>query len=124
MYGLPSGATAVANGTYAFVCVRLPSVQGRLLASSLFPSTLSAIGIGWVGHVFTSSAVLCGTLTSGIGSSGLPVSRSRMNVIPYLFTNATPGRVHHLALDACTWPLNMTPLFGRSESHRSWWVVW
>ena len=123
MYGLPSGATAVANGTYAFVCVRLPSVQGRLLASSLFPSTLSAIGIGWVGHVFTSSAVLCGTLTSGIGSSGLPVSRSRMNVIPYLFTNATPGRDTILPLRLYL-AVNMTPLFGRSESHRSWWVVW
>src|SRR5580765_4044589 len=133
----------------------LPSVHGRLLASSLLNSTLSAIGIGCVGQLFTSGSVLTGTFTSGIGSSGLPVSRSRMKVMPCLFTKATAGRVLRTSFVRLTFfvlmtvlslpctlmrflyltftvtlvgtlylPSNATPLFGRSESQRSWWVVW
>src|SRR4051794_21384383 len=144
LYGLPSGAVAVANGWYAFVWLTLPSVHGRLVpsADSLLKSTLSALGTGCVGQLFTSGALLTGTFTSSIGSSGLPVSRSRMNVMPCLFTKATPGRVFvtffvtvlvfltSLPL-TFTWivtltfvgtaylPSNMTPLFGRSLSQRS-----
>jgi hypothetical protein len=68
------------------VCVTLPSVQGLLWLSSLLNSTLSAFGTGCVGQLFTSGSVLTGTFSSGIGSSGLPVSRSRMKVMPYLLT--------------------------------------
>src|SRR4051812_40478302 len=153
LYGLPSGAVAVAYGTYAFVCDTAPSVQGRRVPSvdSLLNSTLSANGTGCVGQLFTSGAVLTGTFTSGIGSSGLPVSRSRMNVMPSLFTKATAGRVfvtcfvtvfftvrvtnlpftltRFLTLTTTLvgtlyLPSNMTPLFGRSESQRSWWATW
>src|SRR5437899_256468 len=46
--GLPSGAVACANGMYAFVCVTLPSVQGRLSLSTLLKRTLSPCGIGCV----------------------------------------------------------------------------
>ena len=86
--GLPSGAVAVAYGVYALVCVIVPSVHGLRVPSedSLLKSTLSAIGIGCVGHVFTSGDEFCGTFSSLIGRSGLPVSRSRMNVMPYLLT--------------------------------------
>ena len=63
LYGLPSGAVACANGTYAFVCVWLPSAQLILLPSVAVGSsvTRSPCGIGWVGHEFTSGAVLTGT---------------------------------------------------------------
>ncbi len=73
---------------YAFVCDTVPSVHGMPLELSLLKSTLSDCGTGCVGHVLTSGAELCGTFTSLIGSSGLPVSRSRTKVMPYLFTKA------------------------------------
>src|SRR4051794_31762980 len=89
--------------------------------------TFCVEGIGCVGHEFTPGDELVGTFVSLTGSSGLPVMRSRTNVMPYLFTYAT----------ACFWtlttflpcftlkvPLKRTPLFGRSESQRSWCAVW
>ena len=78
-------------GTYALVWLTAPSVHGSPCAFCLLKSTLSADETGWVGQVFTSGALLCGTFTSVTGISGLPVSRSRTNVIPYLLTNATAG---------------------------------
>src|SRR3954447_162566 len=64
--GLPSGAVAVANGWDAFVIETLPSVHGLLVPSvdSLLNSTLSASGIGCVGQLFTSGALLTGTFSS------------------------------------------------------------
>src|SRR5262245_31503251 len=82
--GLPSGAVAWASGTYALVCVMFPSAHGRPSLPILLNSTFSVCGTGCVGHVFTSGDLFCGTGTSLTGMSGLPVSRSRMNVMPYL----------------------------------------
>ena len=51
--------------------------------------TFGPCGIGCVGHVFTSGALLTGTFTCLTGSSGLPVSRSRIQVQPSFATSAT-----------------------------------
>src|SRR3954447_19473250 len=93
--------------------------------------TFFAAGIGCVGHELTPGAVLTGTLVSLIGRSGLPVTRSRTNVMPYLLTNETAGRSTDLTVVRvtilvlpCTLtltllvvltlyvPLKRTPLFG------------
>src|SRR6266852_3133666 len=117
-YGLPSGAVAVANGV-----PRLVTASGVVQGIPSLPiglnRTFCVAGTGCVGQVLTPSEWFCGTGTSLTGMSGLPVRRSSTNVMPTLLTYATAG---------CLTPLNLasnkTPLFGRSESHRSWWTCW
>src|ERR1700747_2232363 len=43
--------------------------------------------------------------------------------MPTLLTYATAGRVTSF-LPTLNLPVNSTPLFGRSESHMSWWTCW
>ena len=117
MYGLPSGAVDVAYGMPSAV-VAVFVAHGMLSLFTGLNSTFFAAGIGCVGHEFTPAALLTGTLVSLIGSSGLPVMRSSTNVMPYLLTYATAGRWTVLPL-TLNEPVNVTPLFGRSESHRS-----
>src|SRR3954466_74207 len=142
LYGFPSGAVAVANGVPVAVTAS-GVVHGMLLLFTGLNSTFFAVGIGCVGHEFTPGALLVGTFVSLTGRSGLPVTRSRTNVMPYLLTNATAGRWTDLTVVFVTVlnlpltltralavvltlnvPLKSTPLFGRSESHRSWCAVW
>ena len=80
--------------------------------------TLGPTGIGCVGHEFTPGALLTGTLTSLTCVSGLPVSRSRIQVQPNLVISASAGRVTTLPL-TLNLPVNSTGGFGRSASQRS-----
>src|SRR3954470_17482669 len=71
LYGLPSGAVAVAYGVPVAVAAS-GVVHGMLSLLTGLNRTFFVVGIGCVGHVFTPGALLCGTLVSLIGSSGLP----------------------------------------------------
>src|SRR6478672_3536183 len=121
-YGLPSGAVAVANGVPRLVAA-VGVVHGMPSLPIGLNRTFCVAGTGCVGQVLTPSALLCGTGVSLTGMSGLPVSRSSTNVMPTLFTYATAGRVTVLPL-TLNFPVKRTPLFGRSESHRSWCTCW
>src|SRR3979490_1822703 len=116
--GLPSGAVAVANGV-----PRLVTASGVVQGIPSLPiglnRTFCVAGTGCVGQVLTPSAWLCGTGTSLTGMSGLPVTGPITRGMSPLFTESTAGRVTSLPF-TLNLPSNMTPLFGRSESHRSW----
>src|SRR5262249_1331555 len=121
--GLPSGAVDVANGAPVAVTAS-GVVHGMLSLLTGLKRTFFAAGIGCVGQTFTPGELgSVGTFVSLTGSSGLPVCRSRTNVMPYLLTYATAGRVTVFPF-TLNFPVNVTPLFGRSESHRSWCAVW
>src|SRR6478752_7618861 len=85
LYGLPSGAVAVAYGV-----PRLVTASGLVHGMPSLPiglnSTFCVAGTGCVGQVLTPSALLCGTGVSLTGINGLPVSRSSTKVMPTLFT--------------------------------------
>src|SRR6266849_9373937 len=85
LYGLPSGAVAVAYGT-----PRLVTASGVVHGIPSLPiglkRTFCVAGTGWVGEELTPSDVNCGTGTSLTGMSGLPVKRSSTNVMPTLLT--------------------------------------
>src|SRR5215471_12158873 len=110
-------------------------------------STFFAAETGCVGDEFTPGDERVGTFVSGAGISGLPVMRSSTYVMPYLLTYATAGRETCFVTVLVTFlyltlpwtltltfevtfvltakvPWNMTPLFGKSESQRSWCAVW
>src|SRR5207248_985538 len=120
--GFPSGAVAVANGVPSELTASVV-VHGMPFLPIGLNNTFCVAGTGCVGQELTSWEVSTGTLVSFQGSSGLPVIRSMTQVIPTLFTNATAGRTTFLPPTVKV-PSNMTPLFGRSESHRSWWTCW
>src|SRR4051812_50102123 len=95
LYGLPSGAVAVAYGV-----PRLVTASGVVHGIPSLPtglnSTFWVAGTGCVGQVLTPSEWFCGTGVSLTGISGLPVTRSITNVMPTLVTEATAGRVARL----------------------------
>src|SRR5262245_37752769 len=67
LYGLPSGAT--------WPVQRVGSAHRRPPPFAIFgsKSAFGVCGIGWVLAVLTSGELLCGTLTSLTGTTGLPV---------------------------------------------------
>src|SRR5437868_25455 len=85
LYGLPSGAVAVAYGM-----PRLVTASGVVQGIPSLPiglnRTFCVAGTGCVGQVLTPGDFNCGTGTSLTGISGLPVTRSSTNVMPTLLT--------------------------------------
>src|SRR5665213_1107963 len=85
LYGLPSGAVAVANGVPRLVTAS-GVVQGMLSLPTGLNRTFCADETGCVGQVLTPASLSCGTGVSFHGRSGLPVTRSITQVMPTLLT--------------------------------------
>src|SRR5688572_28353856 len=77
------------------------------------------IGYGWVGLYHSPGTSAAATGRSSTPWIGSPVSRLRMYIRPGLPVSASAG----MRLPS-TVTSNSTGGAGRSQSHRSWWIVW
>ncbi len=82
-------------------------------------SGLGLTGIGWVGEYHSPGTSAEATGLSSTPNTGFPVMRSRMYIRAVLPVSARAGTVFPLTLMSIS-----VGGAGRSESHRSWWMVW